>query len=135
MINPLLRSEADIIKHMRKNLPPFSNNFLCFFSSSLKAYITDPLFMSIPLEDKMVHRGYGVFETTKIFDNKIYQLDSHIDRLDKSIKKINLKSIYSREEYREILMNLASIARKIEPKSDIELRYFYSAGLGNMSLI
>jgi branched-subunit amino acid aminotransferase/4-amino-4-deoxychorismate lyase len=91
--------------------------------------------MTIPLEDKMVHRGYAVFETTKIFGNKIYQLDKHLDRLNKSIKKINLNSMYSTEQYRDILMRLAIIARKIEPKSDIELRFFYSAGLGNMSLV
>jgi 4-amino-4-deoxychorismate lyase len=132
---PVIKNESEIISTMRKNLPPFSKNFICFFSSNLKSYITDPMFMSIPLEDKMVHRGYGVFETTKIFGNKIYQLDQHIERLNRSIKKINLKSLYTTEEYRNILMNMASLARSIEPERDIELRYFYSGGLGNMSLI
>jgi len=135
MLFPVLKNENEIIKHMKSHIPPYSNNFICFFSSHLKAFITDPLFMSIPLEDKMIHRGYGVFETTKIFENKIYQLDSHIERLNKSIKKINLTSMYTHEEYREILLRLASLARSIEPSKDIELRYFYSAGLGNMSLI
>jgi branched-subunit amino acid aminotransferase/4-amino-4-deoxychorismate lyase len=135
MIHPILKSEQEILKAMRSNLPPFAKNFVCFFSSTLKAYITDPLFMSIPLEDKMVHRGYSVFETTKIFENKVYQLDSHIERLNKSIKKINLKPMYTHEEFRDILIKTASLARSIEPTQDLELRYFYSAGLGNMSLI
>jgi branched-subunit amino acid aminotransferase/4-amino-4-deoxychorismate lyase len=132
---PILKSETEILKVMKDNIPPFANNFICFFSSHLKSFITDPLFFSIPLEDKMVHRGYAVFETTKIFGNKIYQLDSHIERLNRSLTKVNLKSIYTHEEYRDILMKMASIARNIEPNKDIELRYFYSAGLGNMSLL
>jgi branched-subunit amino acid aminotransferase/4-amino-4-deoxychorismate lyase len=135
MIHPILKSEQEILKAMKTNMSPYAKNFVCFFSSSLKAYITDPLFMSIPLEDKMVHRGYSVFETTKIFENKIYQLDSHINRLNKSIEKIKLKPMYSHEQFREILMKMASLARNIEPVQDLELRYFYSAGTGNMTLI
>jgi branched-subunit amino acid aminotransferase/4-amino-4-deoxychorismate lyase len=134
MLFPILKSEQDILKLLKNNLPPCSKDFLCFFSSHLKAFITDPLFMTIPIEDKIVHRGYAVFETTKIFGNKIYQLDKHIDRLTNSLKKINLTPMYKEEEFREILMKLASIARKMEPDQDIELRYFYSAGLGNFSV-
>lgn len=135
MYVPILKNETEILNHLRKNMPPCSKEFICFFSSHLKAFITDPLFVSIPLEDKMVHRGYAVFETTKIFGDKIYQLDSHLERLMRSIKMINLNSIYKKEEYRDILMKMASLARQIEPKKDIELRFFYTAGLGNMSVL
>jgi len=132
---PLLKTENEIIKHMRKNMPPCSKEFICFFSSHMKAYITDPLFMNIPLEDKMVHRGYSIFETTKVFGNKVYQLDKHLDRFTSGIKKIELTSMYSRQEMRDILMRTASIARKIEPNEDIELRYYFTAGLGNLSIV
>ncbi len=132
---PVLKSENEIISHLRKNIAPASKDFIVFFSSTLKAYITDPMFMTIPLEDKMVHRGYACFETTKIYGNNIYQLDKHIERLLRSTSLINLKSKFSKDEYRNILMKTASLARKMEPKSDIELRFFYSAGLGNMSLV
>lgn len=135
MVTPILKNEAEILKHLKKNLPPSSKDFICFYSSHLKAIITDPLFFSIPLEDKLVHRGYGVFDTTKIFGSKIYQLDSHLDRFMGSIKKVNLNSLYTKEEFKEVLMQMASISRQIEPEKDIELRYFYSAGLGNLSVL
>jgi len=90
--------------------------------------------MTIPLEDKIVHRGYSVFETTKIFENKIYQLDKHIDRFEKSIDYINLKSKYSHSDFKSIIMNLSALARSIEKERDIEIRYFYSAGVGNFSV-
>lgn len=109
---PILKTESEIINLMRKTMTPASENLLCFFSSHLKAYITDPVFMNVPMEDKMIHRGYAVFETTKIFKNKIYQLDKHIQRFENSIKLINLKSKYSTKEYKEILQTLGAIARK-----------------------
>jgi branched-subunit amino acid aminotransferase/4-amino-4-deoxychorismate lyase len=132
---PVLKTESEIIKNLRNKLAPCSKDFLCFFSSHLKAFITDPLFMTIPLEDKMVHRGYSIFETTKVFQNKVYQLDKHLDRFTSGIKKIDLVPMYSRQEMRDILMKLASISRKIEPTKDIELRFFFSAGLGNLNLV
>lgn len=132
---PILKNEKEILTLMRNTLPPFSKDFLCFYSSRLKAIITDPLFMTVPLEDKIVHRGYAVFETTKIFENKIYQLDKHIDRFLKSINHINLTSMYSKNDFRDILIQLATTARLAHPTGDIELRYFYSAGVGNLSLI
>jgi branched-subunit amino acid aminotransferase/4-amino-4-deoxychorismate lyase len=134
MIFPILKKETDILKLLRSNMPPCSKDYLCFFSSHLKAFITDPLYMSIPLEDKIIHRGYAIFETTKIFGNKVYQLDKHLDRFTKGIKKIELTSIYSYDEMRDIIVRMSSLARAIEPKEDIEIRYYYSAGLGNLSI-
>jgi len=131
---PILRTEKEILQKLRMNLTPATKDLLCFFSCNLSAYITDPLFMNIPLEDKLIHRGYSVFETTKIFGNKIYQLDKHIERFEKSISFINLKSKFSTSEYKNIIMNLSSLARSIEKERDIEIRYFYSAGVGNFSV-
>lgn len=131
---PILRTEEEILKKLKQNLTPATKDLLCFFSSNLGAFITDPLFMNVPLEDKIIHRGFSVFETTKIFGNKIYQLDKHIDRFEKSINYINLTPKYSHNDFKEILLNLSSISREIEKERDIELRYFYSAGVGNFSV-
>ena len=135
MLYPILKSEKEILTKLRSNLTPATKDLLCYFSSNLQSFITDPLFMSIPLEDKIIHRGYSVFETTKIFGNKIYQLDKHISRFQKSINYINLKSNLSNQDIRNILVNMSSIARSIEKNQDIELRYFYSAGVGNFSVV
>ena len=134
---PLLKSEEEILKKLRENISPATKDLLCYFSSSLGAYITDPLFMNVPMEDKIVHRGYSVFDAIKIFGNSIYQIDKHLDRFEKSINYINLKSKFTHEEYKKILIKLSSIARSIEPNmdQDIELRIYYSAGIGNYSVV
>jgi D-alanine transaminase len=134
---PLLNSEEEILKKLRENISPATKDLLCYFSSTLNAYITDPLFMNVPMEDKIVHRGYSVFDAIKIYQNKIYQIDMHLNRFEKSINYINLKSKFTKEEYKKILIRLASIARSIEPnlEQDIELRIYYSAGIGNYSVV
>jgi branched-subunit amino acid aminotransferase/4-amino-4-deoxychorismate lyase len=134
MFYPVLKSENEILNILRKNLPPCSKDLLCFFSSHLGAFITDPLFMNISLEDKMIHRGYAVFDTAKIFENKVYQLDNHVNRFLESIEYINLKPKYKKTEIKDILMKMSSISREAEPVNDLELRFFYSAGLGNFSV-
>jgi branched-subunit amino acid aminotransferase/4-amino-4-deoxychorismate lyase len=131
---PVLKSENEIINILRKNLPPSSKDLICFFSSHLESYITDPIFMNINLEDKIIHRGFAVFETAKIFKNKIYQLDNHINRFFKSVEYINLKPKFSKTEVKDILMKMAAVSREIDSDSDLELRFFYSAGLGNFSV-
>jgi branched-subunit amino acid aminotransferase/4-amino-4-deoxychorismate lyase len=134
---PLLNSEEEIIKTLRENISPATKDLLCYFSSTINAFITDPLFMNVPMEDKIVHRGYSVFDAIKIYANKIYQIDMHLNRFEKSINYINLKSKYTNEQYKNILIRLASIARSIEPnlEQDIELRIYYSAGIGNYSVV
>lgn len=132
---PILSNQDEIINHIHSKPYPQTENLLCFFSSHLNAFITDPIFMNIPIEDKIINRGYSVFETTEIFGNKIYQLDKHISRFQKSINYINLKSNLSSQDIRNILINMSSIARSIEKNQDIELRYFYSAGVGNFSVV
>ena len=131
---PILNNQDEIINHINSKPYPQTENLLCFFSSYLNAFITNPIFMNIPIEDKIISRGYSVFETTEIFGNKIYQLDKHLNRFHKSINYIHLKSKFSFNEHREIIVILSSIARSIEKEKDIELRYFYSAGLGNFSI-
>mgnify|MGYP002775200452 FL=1 len=38
------------------------------YSSILGGITTDPAMMHIPLDDHMVHRGHGVFDTALIID-------------------------------------------------------------------
>ena len=131
---PLLSNDKEIISILRKSLHPSTKDMICFYSSQLNAFITDPVFMSISIQDKIIHRGYSVFDTTKIFGNKIYQLDKHLDRFIDSITKIYLTPKYSKSELKSILIQMAVVTRKFEPSSDIDLRYFYSGGVGSFDL-
>jgi len=131
----IYQNDKEILDAFRNSLPQSVSNDLAFFSSQINGFITDPAFMTVHIQDKIIHRSYAVFETAKIFGNKIFQLDKHIDRFFSSLEILNLSiSLYSKDEIKLILQKLAAVARKIEPNSDIDMRFFYSAGLGNYSL-
>ena len=51
------------------------------FSSWLGGVITDPALMQVPLDDHLVHRGHGVFDTCTLSSGRLYRLGIHIDRL------------------------------------------------------
>lgn len=131
---PVLKDRFEILDKLRSVQTKASKNMICFYSSTIDSIITDPTFMSVSMEDKIIHRAYSVFDTTKLFGNKIFNIDSHLDRLFKSIEYISLKPIFDREYIKNVLIETAITARSIEPRKDIDLRYFYSAGLGNFSV-
>lgn len=130
IINTISDSK-EIYKKLVETQSPNCKKMLCMYNSRIDAIITDPIYMAVTMEDKLIHRAYSAFDTTKIFKNKIFNLDMHINRLFESLDYINLKPMYSKDEVKDILISTAKEARNIEKESDIDLRFFYSAGLGN----
>ncbi len=53
---------------------------------------------SLPLFDWGVFYGYGVFESTRAYQSKVFKLDDHLDRLFEGCGKIRLDLGRSREE-------------------------------------
>lgn len=45
--------------------------FLAMYSSVIDGITTDPAVMVLPLDDHMVHRGHGVFETAMIINGLV----------------------------------------------------------------
>jgi hypothetical protein len=45
---------------------PNSRTYLSFYSSELKGIVTDPALMVLHMDDHLVHRGHGVFDTAVI---------------------------------------------------------------------
>ena len=62
------------------------------YSSEIGGIITNPNLMVISLDDHMVHRGHGVFDTIYVHDKVIYNSQKLIERLINSAKgaKIDL---------------------------------------------
>jgi len=87
MTNIKLLGRGDIFTQDPK---PWHGNYLSMYSSVLGGVVKDPLLMTIPIDDHMVHRGDGVFEVIKCKEGKIYQLDNHLERLGKSAASISL---------------------------------------------
>ncbi len=99
--------------------------------SSLTSSITkDMSKMMIPIDDHLVHRGDGVFESFKCVEGSIYNLDAHLDRFVYSSQKIGLKIPYSKEELKEIIIQ-TTLASEHENSS---VRVLLSRGAGTMGI-
>lgn len=102
------------------------------YSSVVGGIILDPRMMVVPVDDHMVHRGHGVFDTAMLLDGCLYELDAHLDRFLRSAAKarIDTASFFSRDSLRSILvqMTAASGCRKGS------IRYWLSAGPGDFLL-
>ena len=67
---------------------PFHSRYLAMYSSVYGGIVTDPVLMLIPIDDHIVHRGDGVFETVKCLDGKLYNMAAHLERLQRSADAI-----------------------------------------------
>ncbi|MSR71503.1 MAG: amino acid aminotransferase [Candidatus Taylorbacteria bacterium] len=60
----------------------------------------------VSVEDIGLLRGYGIYEGITTFNNKLFRLEDHLERFEKSAKALGLKIPYSREKIAEILNEL-----------------------------
>lgn len=100
------------------------------YSSTFGGIILDPALMVIPIDDHMVHRGHGVFDTAVILNGYLYELDVHLNRFLRSASKARITSPFDRSTLRSILVQLAA-ASQIKKGT---LRYWLSAGPGDFLL-
>ncbi|KAM5565498.1 hypothetical protein ABKV19_019483 [Rosa sericea] len=107
-----------------------TQEFLAMYSSIFGGITTDPSAMVIPIDDHMVHRGHGVFDTAAIRDGYLYELDQHIDRILRSASMAKIGLPFDRESIRRILIQTVC-ASKCKTGS---LRYWLSAGPGDFQL-
>lgn len=69
---------------------PGADAVLAFYDHSLGVIGTDARLMRIALDDHLVHRGDGVFETLKYLGRRLYQIQPHFDRMRRSASAIFL---------------------------------------------
>ncbi|KAJ6373021.1 hypothetical protein OIU76_027370 [Salix suchowensis] len=123
-------SEAlERLKENRENQKG-KQRFLAMYSSIFGGITTDTAAMVIPMDDHMVHRGHGVFDTSAIVDGHLYELDQHLDRILRSASMAKINIPFDRETIRRILIQTVS-ASKCKTGS---LRYWLSAGPGDFQL-
>ncbi|KAK9092689.1 hypothetical protein Syun_027600 [Stephania yunnanensis] len=100
------------------------------YSSIFGGITLDPAMMVIPIDDHMVHRGHGVFDTAMILDGFLYELDVHLDRFLRSASMAKISSPFPRSTLRSILIQLTAVSQCRKGS----LRYWLSAGPGNFLL-
>ncbi len=102
---------------------------LAMFSSYLGGVVTDPALMSIPLDDHLVHRGHGVFDTCTLANGRLYRLGIHLDRLLASAALARIEHPWSHAELVEMVVDTAAASGV----RDGSVRYWLSPGPGGFS--
>jgi 4-amino-4-deoxychorismate lyase len=105
--------------------------FAAFYSSQLGGIVTDPALMVIPFDDHMVHRGHGIFDTAGLVGGKIYDLEAHFDRFQRSAEHSRLVMPGTRAELRDIIVSTVAASQQREGS----IRYWLSSGPGSLELV
>ncbi|MGH9383539.1 MAG: aminotransferase class IV [Vicinamibacterales bacterium] len=104
--------------------------YSAFYSSQLGGIVTDPALMLIPFDDHMVHRGHGIFDTAGLVGGRIYDLEAHLDRFERSAERSKLRLPHSRDERRDIIVATTAASGR----RDGAIRYWLSSGPGSLEL-
>lgn len=127
-------SQDQILRKFQSINPDSFAQYWAYYSGLLEGISTDPRWMMIPLDDHMVHRGDGVFEALKWTGKKIYLMEEHLARLERSAQMISLPLPKEWSSVREILLQVARTGAETKPSdSAAVLRIFVSRGPGNFS--
>jgi branched-subunit amino acid aminotransferase/4-amino-4-deoxychorismate lyase len=108
-----------------------SCEYYAFYSSVLGGIVTDPGLFVVPIDDHQFVRGHGVFDTCTLKNGRLYGLDAHLERFEKSMDLARIRLAPElRASLRSIIFQTAAAARQ----PDGVVRYFASAGPGNFSI-
>lgn len=103
---PLVESE-EYLRRLLALPRPGSGEVLAFYEHRVGAVCRDVRLMLLPLDDHLLHRGDGVFESLKYVGRKLYQLDAHLGRMQKSAKAIALTPPCAWEDIRAAVLAVA----------------------------
>lgn len=123
-------SSSELLEKLHEKWLGKQQPYPAMYSSIFGGIILDPAMMVIPIDDHMVHRGHGVFDTAIIFDGYLYELDVHLDRFLRSASKAKISSPFPRSTLRSILIQLTAISQCKKGT----VRYWLSAGPGDFLL-
>ncbi|TYI32293.1 hypothetical protein ES332_A04G049600v1 [Gossypium tomentosum] len=124
-------SSSELIEKLHEKWSPVKKKpYPAMYSSVFGGIVLNPAMMVIPIDDHMVHRGHGVFDTAVILDGYLYELDAHLDRFRRSASKARISPPFPRSTLRSILVQLTAASQCKEGT----LRYWLSAGPGNFLL-
>lgn len=108
-------SEQDIARWIQQPVKPsYRNSYYAMYSSVFGGIVVHPMAMLIPIDDHLVHRGDGVFETCKYIRGAIYNWKAHQERLRRSAEGIALKVPWSDAELTEIVVQTVRAGQRAD---------------------
>ncbi len=93
---------------------PGEENYLAFYEHRLGAIFKNPRLLLLPMDDHLVHRGDGIFEILQCVQGRIYQLDAHLIRMQRSCAAIDLMMPCTFQRLRELVIEVARAAEEKE---------------------
>ncbi|MDA3923853.1 MAG: aminotransferase class IV [Kiritimatiellae bacterium] len=101
---------SDYPQALNKTRSPWHENYYAMYSSVLGGVVTDPVLMQVPLDDHLVHRGDGVFDTFKCVNRGAYNMEPHLRRLIRSAASIGLEWPGGIDDIRRLTLGVLRIA-------------------------
>jgi branched-chain amino acid aminotransferase len=111
-------------------LPARDKELYAMYSSVTDCIVTDPSIMAVPVDDHMVHRGDGVFESFKCTDGSIYNLDAHLGRLERSCAQLGIDLPVPLDEIADIVVQTV----RAGGRRNVLVRLLLSRGQGTMGI-
>ena len=108
----------------------WQDRYYAMYSSILNGVVVDPLLMQVPVDDHLVHRGDGVFDTFKCVRRGAYNLDPHLKRLVRSASEIGLVWPGGVEDIRSTVIQTLAVANK----DDCSCRVILARGPGGLGV-
>lgn len=122
-------STEDLAKKIDALRKPWHANYLAMYSSLYGGIVTDPVLMTLPVDDHLVHRADGVFDVFKCVNGKAYSMEEHLVRLNGSAGRIDLKFPPEFENIRDIIKQTV----RVGAYPDVMVRIIVSRGSGGFS--
>lgn len=111
-------------------LPKKDKKLFAMYSSVTDCIVTDQSIMAVPVDDHMVHRGDGVFESFKCIDGSIYNLEDHLDRLERSCTALGIEHSLSQADMSDIIVQTV----RAGDQRNALVRLLVSRGQGTMGV-
>jgi branched-chain amino acid aminotransferase len=108
----------------------WQDRYYAMYSSILDGVVVDPVLMQVPVDDHLVHRGDGVFDTFKCVQRGAYNLDAHLKRLVRSASEIGLHWTDGLEDIRAKVLQTLAIANQ----DDCSCRVILARGPGGLGV-
>jgi branched-subunit amino acid aminotransferase/4-amino-4-deoxychorismate lyase len=111
-------------------LPERDKKLYAMYSSVTDGIVTDQSVMVVPVDDHMVHRGDGVFESFKCMEGRIYNLEDHLERLARSCGQLGLDLPVPLDEMTDIVVQTV----RTGGERNALVRLLVSRGQGTMGI-
>lgn len=93
---------------------PGESAILAFYEHRIGAICREPRHMLLPLDDHLVHRGDGAFETIRFSEGKMFNLQAHIARLEHSCSGLRIAPPCPWDTVRDIVLDVARAGNQPE---------------------